>query len=342
MMSIPRAIVSTPNPASTTKRFFEAMVSGVTKSRRRRASSLADVFLITYDGVRIPAVRALLRFNSPYFDKLLASDFKEKHLSEIPVSISETMLREVLEFIYTDDCSIIRQVRRHNRHTDLDCGLVTAVFKLADVGDYVALERLVKRCKEAMQMMMDVAPHFLCLALQYFKNGHAAWGDEIIRMAITTVEGEIPRLFLLEEAHCSETYGILHLDEQAIEDMFTVFEGQQREGVSIKFQALIVWATGGKAGRKKCRGAQTDGSSDCDTTGSKSKLGISNASLYVDTEHMMIQEERREVAKRIATRLDVSNVPPRVLARVIEPSGLVDRDVLYEAYKSLAIEYDDK
>ena len=72
--------------------------------------NLTDVTLVSSDGEIHHSVRFILKLRSQYFEAMFSSDFKETQSNEIKVELSSKVLRNVLEFMYTDDCHAIRQL----------------------------------------------------------------------------------------------------------------------------------------------------------------------------------------------------------------------------------------
>ena len=160
--------------------------------------SLTDVTLATSDGERLHSVRFILMLRSEYFETMFSSGFKESQSNEVHVQLPASILRNVLEYMYTDDCHAMRQLPRKVQTTEevtaymdyfksiryfrnsnmspSSCGdflgNVYTVIKLLRAADYLVFPRLFDHSYRLLVQCVISYPFLFCTVWE------ALWGKD--------------------------------------------------------------------------------------------------------------------------------------------------------------------
>lgn len=159
-----------------------------------RADVFSDVVLVARDGVRVPAVRALLAVRSSYFRARLYTSYEDRKHATLSVPFGSVAVREVLRFAYTDqsrlvcdaqdaaqDASIAGPAGYHllaKRKRPAATGCcdedalpmqpedICHLMELITAADYFDIPQLAERAGKAAAALVREAPELTCLMLE--------------------------------------------------------------------------------------------------------------------------------------------------------------------------------
>lgn len=257
-----------PSSTSPPKSLIDAIRSNLLGST---AASFADVTLISSEGQRVPAVRALLGVRSTYFRSRFFTSYSDQTLSEIHVPHTAPILREVLTFAYTDESHLLQKAEdavksgrnRKRKPGDAFADHVRAkdlvnLVELIVAADYFQMNTLSIRAAQALAELVTAQPKFACLILEAASRQPAvALLTDIVVGQVNKVLRRAPHECLLVEdfrraakrpkGEGRRTYvdsGVLMLGESTLrdilkdEDLFT--------SETYLFQVLYYWGTDGE------------------------------------------------------------------------------------------------
>lgn len=235
------------------------------------AASFADVTLISSDGRRVPAVRALLGVRSNYFRSRFFAGYADQALSEIQVPHTAPILREVLTFTYTDESYLLQKAEdairwgknRKRRPSEAFADHVRAkdlvnLVELVVAADYFQMNALSMRTAQALAELVTAQPKFGCLVLEAVARQPAvALLTDIVVDKVKRVLRRAPHECLLVEGfrraskrpkgEGRRTYvdsGVLMLSESTLRDVLK--DDDLFTSETYLFQVLYYWGTDGE------------------------------------------------------------------------------------------------
>eukprot|EP00567_Pseudictyota_dubia_P011243 CAMPEP_0197438194 /NCGR_PEP_ID=MMETSP1175-20131217/5260_1 /TAXON_ID=1003142 /ORGANISM="Triceratium dubium, Strain CCMP147" /LENGTH=413 /DNA_ID=CAMNT_0042967875 /DNA_START=70 /DNA_END=1307 /DNA_ORIENTATION=+ len=276
---------------------------------------LADIYLEGNDGVRVPAIRAMLAARSDVFRKMLYGDFREaKNPVVLLEAYSGAVLRCVVEFCYSDEIDVMAE--------DVDSDEVTRML----VGVAAASHYLELRSLEAK--ILDIFATIKSLLL----------GDEYAPMACSMLDEAIqfgpPTKYLAEIAMCvirtkpdlalvppaektrSKCAGLFSLSAPALE--LVLKDEYICSPELFMFECLVTWAKGGDGDVHSEQGAE-------------------------ETDSCKVfprRTERAGIAASLVPLIDLSRIAPTDLGGAVADSGLVSHELLHAAFRDQALKWE--
>lgn len=102
-LSLPPRPSSPPSPATLSEAIRKDLLGAA-------ADRFSDVTLVSRDGARVPAVRALLGVRSAYFRARFFAGYADEAAKELAVpQVDAVALRDVVQFAYTDDSTLLKK-----------------------------------------------------------------------------------------------------------------------------------------------------------------------------------------------------------------------------------------
>lgn len=281
------------------------------------AAEVCDVTIVTSDDEKIPACKALLAIRSMYFKNLFFSDFQEKDSEDVSIGFTARVMRNLLEFAYSGRSQLTERINAtYEGNRDMPYVDVADLVDLTSALDYCEMETFQKTC---LDLLVALGPRYAstsCTALEAITKNHSPSLFEPVKAAFMKDVLINPRAsFKVPDAVISETskrytlgkvqqqYGILCLSEATLHEVLrSDFPRQEQEYL---FQALYFWATDGKI-LKNGFEERDDG---------KIEKGLFTGVKW-------------ESAKRLVKHLDLRAMRVMFLRDYVEPTGLVDKDML--------------
>mmetsp|Transcript_23707 Transcript_23707/g.34938 ORF Transcript_23707/g.34938 Transcript_23707/m.34938 type:complete len:304 (-) Transcript_23707:1139-2050(-) len=192
---------------------------------------LSDVSLRCNDGAIIHANRCLL-VRSPVFDRMLTGNFLESK-SEIVdiVGFNGTVLRAVVEYIYTDSCALWNDVK-----TKPDALNAKNLMILAAAAEYFDLPNLKNQTRQVALGILRSHPSMATIFLEECQSHKFS---ELERFAWKVIRSNLPSAWTSDAAH---SLGVALIEEIIQDDKTSASELQL-------FQLIQSWA-GNDSGRK--------------------------------------------------------------------------------------------
>jgi hypothetical protein len=169
--------------------------------------------------VTVPSLRGMLGARSPVFRSMLFGNFSEATSSSVTLGYEGSVLRALVEYIYTDDCEVF-----HKKEFDFE--LSKTLVGLADAANYFGLPDLYKNAKDLAFSVMRSRPCLACNALSYLEDKSGVWSEmegkirQIIRSnASAILENEVN---VISSLSASSLENILREDDIGVDD-FTLF-----------------------------------------------------------------------------------------------------------------------
>lgn len=193
---------------------------------------LSDVLLESkLDGIRVPAVRALLAARSSVFKSLLFGGYAESTDKVVPMEMRSDIIKMVVQYIYTDEI-------------DLENEGVDVVIALAVGADYCGLSQLVQLCIIAAKAKIKESPAVAC---SFLSSVHGVPTLKPMEdFALLTIRNS-PNLALLGEANSPSP--VCCLSKSSLK-LVLCDEKTHAEEI-VLFRALQQWLLQGQEGPKK-------------------------------------------------------------------------------------------
>ena len=199
---------------------------------------LSDVLLESkLDGMRVPAVRALLAARSSVFKSLLFGGYAESTDKVVPMEMPGDIIKMVVQFIYTDEIDL------ENEGVD--------VIALAVGADYCGLSQLVQLCVNSTNAKIKESPAVACSVLSSVHGVPTLKPME--DFALLTIRNS-PNLALLGEAYSPSP--VCCLSKSSLK-LVLCDEKTHAEEI-VLFRALQRWLLQGQEGPKKSKRCRTD------------------------------------------------------------------------------------
>jgi hypothetical protein len=260
----------------------------------------ADITLKGTDGSLVRANRAMLAARSPVFDSMLYGDFVEAQQSIVNVGYTEETLRDVVNYIYTDELPIVDREQPNIDNTAQDTSATRKMLALMDGATYFALPDLCRKAEAMAITQMDKKPS-LCVTYFAACETHGALvATEVKDHALEKIRAN-PKI-LLEEGVSLASLSSSHF-EKVLKDK------NVRADELTLFQILQAWT------------AANDGQHDKDSA-------VSNETS---------SQSRKRAASQLTQHIALELIDPEALSTTVKASGLVTKDQLLEAYESQAL-----
>ena len=179
---------------------------------------LSDLCLQGKDGVLVHANRCLLAARSSIFRRMLFGEFSERDSSIVTVDYHSNVLRAIVQYIYTDDCSVF--------HQKCDADLARTVVSLIDASNFFNLSKLRRKAQKwacnSMQQHPFIAGVFLDECSSLCSGGFGFEED----YAMNTIRSFPAAMLQNESALHSLRPGTIELlmqDEKIEADEYTLF-----------------------------------------------------------------------------------------------------------------------
>ncbi|KAI0559900.1 SKP1/BTB/POZ [Gracilaria domingensis] len=271
---------------------------------------VCDAHLHTKENLCVPVSRSILTALNSYLvdyacpNTHTATNCSAAQAKQVP--ISSRQLQHILEFIYTDDCSFVRNVRSSvlwRKDNDVPHTAIVDVIQLAQAAHICHTPDLSTWCEKTALAMVRHRPNFLCSAMNTIMNFPTTNADRLVDLWMRRVF-EQPASFLgpmqkestpleahatKEELRCS----VLELDANTFATILKSCHGNDE----YFFRAVYCWATRGYT--------------------ELSKAG-----------------PRWRNAVKLARRIDFTNVSSKFLLGFVDSSGLVDQEDMAAIYRS--------
>lgn len=355
-----------PKPAEV----VDSIKEGIFKVAK---SEYCDVTLISSDGQKMPAARVLLALRSTFFDRLFFSDFSEKGRTEVKVEVSGKALREVIEFIYTDDTETMRvidnairqgkkgYVDRRKAWRKITCEVVMNVVEIAAAADYLQMETLTKWACSCVMGAIRVNRSTCCAGLERIMQLRVAC-EPLIALKKDVMEYVVRywmHLFQVVElgkgkGMCSGVNGgctVLHFSTESFETLFNgllKIPGYNKS--CFLFEVVYYWGTAGKDLLKtdnlavgcleELRMTEKDARKNRAKAAEMGNVEVADgernwaAGNGEDGDAEWKNCERWNVAQRIAKQLKPGIM--QFIVEHVEKTGLLSKDELYSIYRAYA------
>ena len=300
-----------------------------------------DTVLCTTDEKTLPVCRPLLAARIPYFEDLLYSGGTPKqeprlypeNLRYIFVPTKLALLRIIVEFAYTHDCTFIRSIRRRRRAVSSSTDRYTAAeFKeqvvnlvsLMSISRYMQILPLEIWARKTLKHLTRRNPLPVCTVLRELHTLPAPTQIHympLIRLFIKRVadnpiktlafpDVDIAKDSLQDQTNSVPTWGITEFGNETISALLNANVLKPE----VAFRAIYFWATGGKPIQKN-----------------------SGVVVIKDESEM----RRWAHAKLLLKHVNIEQLSGQFLVSFVGPSGLLpDQQLLKLMHRELAGIYD--